>query len=384
MNVCLCKTFLTLLLLIITGPVGFSQSGKDQSESHLNKSWKQVALNMPEAWYGTTEAREIAQHVVQSQKAIGGWPKNIEFHHLSATQLRELKRSRFETGATFDNGATTRELRFLIQVYAHSRDPRIRRAIFQGLNYLFRAQYANGGWPQFYPVRSGNTAYSGHITYNDDSMVNILRFLKDLNENQAYLKALNLPDSIRSRARNAFDDGIDCILNTQIIVRNKPTVWCAQHDSTTLSPAKARSYELASFSGSESVEITRLLMELENPSQRVITAIDGAVEWFETHQLENIRVEVIENEAGKPDKVVVQDRTAPPIWARFYDLETGNPFFCDRDGLKRFALAEIGYERRNGYRWYTRSPAKLLKEYPEWQKRVQRLRPHSSGKSPDW
>ena len=30
-----------------------------------------------------------------------------------------------------------------------------------------------------------------------------------------------------------------------------------------------------------------------------------------------------------------KDSTALAQWARFYDLETGKPFFCDRDGIKK-------------------------------------------------
>jgi len=54
------------------------------------------------------------------------------------------------------------------------------------------------------------------------------------------------------------------------------------------------------------------------------------------------------------------------MWARFYDLETGEPYVCDRDGIKKKSLEEIGYERRNGYSWYTDDPNDLFKKYPEW------------------
>ena len=34
-------------------------------------------------------------------------------------------------------------------------------------------------------------------------------------------------------------------------------------------------------------------------------------------------------------------------------------------------MAEIEYERRNGYRWYVDRPAQLLEvDYPEWAKRL--------------
>lgn len=32
----------------------------------------------------------------------------------------------------------------------------------------------------------------------------------------------------------------------------------------------------------------------------------------------------------------------------------------------RFDLSEIGYERRNGYRWYNSDGMKVLKRYESW------------------
>ena len=43
----------------------------------------------------------------------------------------------------------------------------------------------------------------------------------------------------------------------------------------------------------------------------------------------------------------------------------------NRDGVPKPAIAEIGYERRNGYAWYGTWPQKLLEvEYPDWKKRI--------------
>ena len=83
----------------------------------------------------------------------------------------------------------------------------------------------------------------------------------------------------------AFNKGIECILKTQIRVNGKPTVWCQQHDRETFAPAAARSYELPSYCSSESASLVRLLMELPNPDQRIIDAVNGAMEWFEKHKI---------------------------------------------------------------------------------------------------
>ncbi|MGD9646887.1 MAG: pectate lyase, partial [Pirellulales bacterium] len=57
-----------------------------------------------------------------------------------------------------------------------------------------------------------------------------------------------------------------------------------------------------------------------------------------------------------------------PLWARFYEIGTNRPLVADRDGEARYDLAEIGYERRNGYGWYTERPREMLQmDYPRWQ-----------------
>jgi PelA/Pel-15E family pectate lyase len=69
--------------------------------------------------------------------------------------------------------------------------------------------------------------------------------------------------------------------------------------------------------------------------------------------------------------LVVQDAAAPPIWARFYEIGTNRPIFCDRDGVAKHSLGEIGYERRNGYAWLGYWPRALLEQdYPAWKERT--------------
>ena len=114
-------------------------------------------------------------------------------------------------------------------------------------------------------------------------------------------------------------------------------------------------------------------MAIEHPGPGVVAAVDGAVAWFEQVKIRGIKVE------DRPDKerskgiyrVVVEDPSAPPIWARFYEIGTNKPIFADRDSVKKYSLAEIGDERRNGYKWYGYWPQNLLeKEYPAWKAKV--------------
>jgi pectinesterase len=180
--------------------------------------------------------------------------------------------------------------------------------------------------------------------------------------------SLPVTAAMREKAKKAFDKGIGCILRTQVKVDGKPTVWCAQHDEVTLKPANARAYELASFSGQESVGIVQLLMGIKDPGNEIIASVNGAMKWLDEHKITGIKVENRPVPDGKRNRVVVEDKNAPVLLARFYDLETGKPFFCDRDGIKKSSLAEIGPERRNGYSWYGTGFEKLQMEYNGWLK----------------
>lgn len=368
-----------LISIVVFASLATYTPAQGKTSDYLNKRWKEVANRMPSEWYGTNEAKLVAENVLLCQKDLGGWEKNKPFHHiLSESEKLEYRNAKSKVGGTFDNDATITELKFLAKVYAHIHDERYKQAFENGLNYIFIAQYKNGGWPQYFPVKNSademlldkTRPYSMHITYNDDAMVNTMQFLKDIFSDDKAYTAFQLNNDVKVKAKNAFDKGVECILKTQIIVDGKPTVWCAQHDEITLAPANARAYELASFSGSESVGIILLLMDIENPSKEIVNAVNGAVTWLENHKIDGIKLKTFRNKDGERDRVVVEDKAAPTLWARFYDLETEKPYFCDRDGIERKTLAELGYERRNGYGWYTDRPEEALRKYSEWEKNV--------------
>lgn len=363
--------YLTIIVSLIAINCFPKQQQQTDPNNYLNKRWRDVATKMPPKWYGSSEAKLVAENVLLAQKEIGGWEKNKAYHHtFSISEKEHYIIEKSEVGATFDNSATITELRFLAKVYSHFKDERYKLAFQKGLNYIFLSQYNNGGWPQFFPVRSASLAYSGHITYNDDAMANTMKFLMELFSDDKEYASLQLGNDIKVKAREVFDKGIQCFLDTQIIYKGELTVWCAQHDSVTLAPAKARSYELPSFSGSESVDIVFLLMELKNPSEDIIASVNGAVKWFEDNRIEGVRIETETLKDGKKNRIVVEDKNASTLWGRFYDLETSTIYFCSRDGIKRKALADISDNRRNGYSWYTNAPEQLLKEYPAWLERI--------------
>lgn len=342
------------LLIILMLPLTLhAQKSKDV----LSRRFLHLAFRQPDSWFSGEEALAIGDSVLKYQQPNGGWIKNQEWHR--GADLTEIENCiSTGIGTTIDNGATFAEIEFLRRLYLATNAPRYRNAFLRGVFYVLNAQYDNGGWPQFYPLKKG---YYTHITFNDDAMVNAMYLMKGIGKNQAKYAVLELDEELRNRCFKAYMKGLDCILKCQIMKDGKLTVWCQQHDETTFAPASARAYELASFCGyGESENILRLLMEEEEPTKDILNAINGAKEWFREHAIKNTIVEHFVNKEGKPDIRLKKKKGAPLLWARFYDLKTGKPFYCDRNGKPQEDLSDIDYERRMGYSWISTSPSRFL------------------------
>ena len=333
---------------------------------------KTVAQPLKTATNATNTAVEtdsIAEKMVIYQRSVGGWAKaldNVKIDYkkpLSEGDRAAVIDDANRNDATIDNNATSREVRYLLTAYKKTTNVKYLKSAENGIRYLLEMQYKTGGFPQFYPDTSG---YRKHITFNDNAMINALEVLKNVAEGK---KDGELVDkSLVEPAKKAVERGIDCILKLQVRQNGKLTVWCAQHDLNTFKPTKARAYELPSLSGQETVGILAFLMSMDKPSEAVKAAIKAGVEWLELNKIKGFKYEDIDapKEKSGKDRVLIADANST-IWARFYDLDTGKPYFCGRDGVKKATVAEIENERRVGYAWYGSWAANLLeKQYPKW------------------
>ncbi len=327
--------------------------------------WRDI-LKQPADWYGSAEAGEVARAVVSYQDPVsGGWPKNTDMTEPADDAFRA--RSAGERAPTIDNGGTTTPLRLLARVAHATGDEEIRAAVRQGLDYLLAAQYANGGWPQFYPLRKG---YYSHITYNDNAMVNVLELLREAADGEDEWIGIVGADT-KARLREAIDRGIDCILSTQVRVDGRLTAWCAQHDEVTLEPAPARKFEPVSLSGAESAGILKFLMKIERPSPAVVEAVESGMAWFARVAIPGTRVD-----RSDGDQKLVADPKSD-TWARFYEIGTNRPIFLGRDAVTHYTLAEVEAERRRGYTYYGDWAEDLFTDtYPEWRRRLARQSDH--------
>lgn len=327
--------------------------------------WNRIAKIKRDSFFLTDEARRVGENVLAYQRQTGGWPKNIDMARtLDDEEMAKVKEDKARRDdSTIDNGATTTQMTFLARLYRQTKDARYRDAVLAGAEFLLGGQYDNGGWPQFWPNPRG---YQVHITFNDGAMVNTMRLLRDMAGRKEPYDGDLTDDALRERMRKAFDKGIECFLATQIVKDGEPSVWCQQNDRETYKPAQARAYELPSYCSMESAGITRLLMELPDPDERVKRAVHGAMKWFDAYKLTGLRYDRSPWNDGERSDRLVEDPQGKPLWARYYDLKYCEPYVCDRDGLPRRRLEDIGLERRNGYKWYGDEPAGLFPLYDAW------------------
>ncbi len=317
-------------------------------------AWWPALQARPDAWWSGPEAQRIAANVLSWQDQVsGGWPlmnTTAEPNIGDPTAVGP-----WGTRAALIK-ATVNEMRFLARLNQTAPDPRYLSAVDRGLGFILDAQYPTGGWPHSWPVFVN--AYDHQATFNDDEMVDLMTLLREVSDDPVFDV---LPRERREAARAAFDMGIDFILKSQIRVGGRLTAWCAQHDEITYEPRPARRFEPASISGGESAGVLILLMSLDRPSPEVVAAIEAGVAWYRSVAIEGLRVE-----AANGDRVVHADPSAPPIWARFYEIGTDRPIFAGRDGVIRYSLAEVEKERRGGYAWYGAWGAPVLARHAEW------------------
>ena len=102
----------------------------------------------PEDWFKGAEGRQTTACVLSWQSAEGSWPKNQD------TFRPEFTGKRNGLQGTFDNKATTDELRYFAAAFRATGEKRCGEAFMLGFDHILKAQYPNGGWLLFSPVPS--------------------------------------------------------------------------------------------------------------------------------------------------------------------------------------------------------------------------------------
>lgn len=295
--------------------------------------------------------------VLSYQTVLGGWSKRTDMRQ--PRQLGQLAGSEPSYIPTFDNGATSTQIRWLAGYYpkAGAADQvKIRDALIRAVEFLLAAQYPNGGFAQSYPLRG---SYHDAVTLNDNVMTDLLRVLWEVGTqpNYQFLSA-----DLRAKALVAFANGVSWLVSAQVLVDGKRTIWAAQHHPLTGEPVAARKFEKISLVSSESAAVLQLLLDTSVQSPGVLPALCSGVAWLERHQIHDKTWQ--KHEQGS----ALVEKKGAVTWARFYSLPQQQPVFFDRDGQTYHDVNQLSLERQHGYAWYQSNAKKLLKA---WQKQPQ-------------
>ena len=95
-------------------------------------------LKKPDAWYASAEAKQTGVIILSYQADSGGWPKNTD------TVTKPYTGKRASLQATFDNGATLDELRFLARMFNATKEEAYRQAFDKGLEREVRRPARRG------------------------------------------------------------------------------------------------------------------------------------------------------------------------------------------------------------------------------------------------
>jgi PelA/Pel-15E family pectate lyase len=136
-------------------------------------------------------------------------------------------------------------------------------------------------------------------------------------------------------------------------------VWCAQHDPTSFAPLGARSYELPSKSGSESIGVVGFLLS-QPQTATVKAAAQAAIAWYKSDAVKVANTAYVSRPSGSTDDTYnpIQAKAGSTMWYSFYDLDKDTGFFSGRlptdnpAGVgKKYDIMAIEAERRYGYQW---------------------------------
>ncbi len=323
-----------------------------------------------------SDDKELADNIITWQLPQGGFYKNSDSVYQNPWDGNSTRSGwKGEDGVelgTIDNEATVKELLFLADVYQRSGEDKYKDAARKAMDFLLTMQYASGGWPQVYPARTGGGSYSNQVTYNDDAMVRVMVLLDLAIQQQSPLDGDVLSANQRDLAAQALQKGIAYTLEAQIVQNGKKTVWCAQHDPETYEPRGARSYELPSKSGSESVRVIAFLMTQPQTAE-IEASVKAGLAWFRDPNVQEEDTAYIKRASNSSDDDYnpIQAKAGSTLWYRFYEVESDVPFFSGRlptdnpPGMgKQYDIMSIEPERRYGYSWGG-SYAKSLLNYAE-------------------
>src|SRR4051794_5174467 len=95
-------------------------------------------VNKPDAWFATDEGIKAVDAIAAAELPAGGWAKGYDTPSHTPGKA-------WEGRGTIDNDFTYTELKLLARAHKLTHRDNVLEAFNRGLDFLFNAQYPNGG-----------------------------------------------------------------------------------------------------------------------------------------------------------------------------------------------------------------------------------------------
>jgi hypothetical protein len=292
-------------------------------KAHVNEIWVQppgtpsvgkaflAAYNVTKDQRYLTAARKVARALAWGQRDIGGWDHRVRVDHLKPDSVRP---ERAKGRCTFDDNITQEALSFLMAIDLRLDEAWLTESVELGLQFMLQSQFANGAWPQWYPLRGG---YYNHYTFNDNSINDCIRVMMEAHK---YYGKKEYLDSARR--------GGDFMILSQC---NPPQAGWAQQYNLELKPSWARSFEPPGICSAVTGRNIRTLigLYLYTKDEKYLKPIPAAIDWLKRSQIK------------------------PNLWGRIYEVGSNRPIYGDRrDGNKiHYIYEKISEFERSHYSW---------------------------------
>jgi PelA/Pel-15E family pectate lyase len=234
--------------------------------------------------YYLAAARKAANALVYGQLPAGGWHYFIDFDPTGDAEWYRSEASKFRFGmeeyryfygnATFDDHVTQDAARFLLRFYNLTIEAAYRAPVLQSLDFVLKAQFPNGAWPQRFPLRNdyahdGFPDYTSFYTLNDGAMQATIELLLEA------WGTLGDPRYYESARL-----GMDAFMAMQGPADQ--ACWGEQH-GPDMRPIAARTHEPAGYVVRESIGVLTLFARfyLMTGESRYLTPIPPCLAWFD-------------------------------------------------------------------------------------------------------
>jgi pectate lyase-like protein len=258
-----------------------------------------------------TAARNVARALAWGQRQIGGWDHRVRVDHLKPDSV---KPERAKGRCTYDDNISQEAISFLMALDQILDEAWLTESVELGLQFMLKSQFANGAWPQWYPLRGG---YHNNYTFNDNSINDCIRIMI---EAHIYYGKKEYLDSARR--------GGDFMILSQW--KSPQAGWAQQYD-LELKPSWARSFEPPGICSAATGRNIRTLVNLYlyTKDKKYLKPISPAIDWLKRSQIK------------------------PNLWGRLYEVGSNKPVYGDRrDGNKiHYEYDKISAFERTHYSW---------------------------------